>query len=99
MSLRQDRIHSDVAIIGMACVFPKAPDLKTFWENIVSKVDAIDDPPANWDTDRVYDPVSKENDRIYCKRGGYLGELSHFDPLEFGIMPVAVDGAEPEHFM
>ena len=99
MSLRQDQIHGDVAIIGMACVFPKAPDLKTFWENIVSKVDAIDDPPANWDTDRVYDPVSKENDRIYCKRGGYLGELSHFDPLEFGIMPVAVDGAEPEHFM
>jgi acyl transferase domain-containing protein/phosphopantetheinyl transferase len=99
MSLRQNQLRGDVAIIGMACVFPKAPDLKTFWENIVSKVDAIDDPPVNWDTDRVYDPASKENDRIYCKRGGYLGELAHFDPLEFGIMPVAVEGAEPEHFM
>ena len=26
----------DVAIIGMACVFPKAPDLQTYWQNILS---------------------------------------------------------------
>lgn len=95
----QNQNNDDVAIIGMACVFPKAPDLQTYWENILNKVDAIDDPPDGWDTEKVYDPLSKENDRIYCKRGGYLGDLARFDPLEFGIMPVAVDGAEPEHFM
>lgn len=99
MSLRQDKIQGDVAIVGMACVFPKAPDVKTFWENIVSKVDAIDDPPEYWMAERFYDPNSKAHDRVYCKRGGYLGNLARFDPLEHGIMPVAVDGAEPEHFM
>src|SRR5215831_3720378 len=35
----------DVAVIGMACLFPGAPDLATFWQNIVGKVDAITDPP------------------------------------------------------
>ena len=39
--------HGEVAIIGMACIFPKAPNLQTFWQNIVSKVDAIDDPPED----------------------------------------------------
>ena len=38
--------RTDVAIIGMACVFPKAPDLRSFWENILAGVDAIGDPPA-----------------------------------------------------
>jgi acyl transferase domain-containing protein/phosphopantetheinyl transferase/acyl carrier protein len=91
--------HSDVAIIGMACVFPKAPDLQTFWENILSKVDAITDPPEESLTSRVFDPDSTASNRIYCKRGGYLEDLPAFHPDEFGVMPVSVAGAEPEHFM
>ena len=30
---------TDIAIIGMACIFPQAPDVHTFWHNIISKVD------------------------------------------------------------
>ena len=93
------RVQGEVAIIGMACVFPKAPDLQTFWQNIISKVDAIVDPPESSLTSQVFDPDSTANDRIYCKRGGYLGDLPPFNPADYGIMPLAVDGAEPEHFM
>jgi acyl transferase domain-containing protein/phosphopantetheinyl transferase len=88
-----------VAIIGMACVFPKAPNVRAFWENILGKVDAIGDPPPNWGAETVYDPTSSANDRIYCKRGGYLGDLARFNPLAYGVMPRAVDGGEPEHFL
>jgi acyl transferase domain-containing protein/phosphopantetheinyl transferase len=88
-----------VAIVGMACIFPGSPDLKAFWQNIVNKADAVDDPPEDWGGDFSYDPDSKDSDRIYCKRGGYLGDLARFDPLEYGIMPKAVDGSEPEHFL
>lgn len=87
------------AIIGMACIFPKAPNLQRFWQNIVSKVDAIDDPPEDSLTSRVYDPASSANNRISCKRGGYLTALPPFNPADFGIMPVALEGAEPEHFI
>ena len=31
----------DIAVVGMACIYPKAPDLKTFWRNILAKVDAV----------------------------------------------------------
>jgi acyl transferase domain-containing protein/phosphopantetheinyl transferase (holo-ACP synthase) len=96
---QKSRIKGEVAIIGMACVFPKAPDLQTYWQNIVSKVDAIGDPPLDRGFDQVYDPDSNANDRIYCKRGGYIEDLPLFDPAEDGVMPVAIDGAEPEHIM
>ena len=60
--------QGDVAIIGMACLFPRAPDLRTYWQNIVSKVDAIGDPPEDWEAESYYDPDSVQNDRVYCKR-------------------------------
>lgn len=91
--------RGEVAIIGMACIFPKAPDLQTFWQNIVSKVDGIDEPPEGSFINKVYDPASTANNRIFCKRGGYVKELPPFKPADFGIMPVALDGAEPEHFI
>ena len=89
----------DIAIVGMACIFPGAPDLQSYWENIVSKVDAVTDPPEDWGADFFYDPDSRANDRIYCKRGGYLGELARFNPLDYGIMPLSVDGGEPDHYL
>ena len=30
-----------IAIVGMACLFPQAADLKTFWNNVLNGVDAI----------------------------------------------------------
>ena len=92
-------VAGDVAIVGMACIFPAAPDLPTYWQNIVNKVDAIIDPPPDRLINEVFDPASDANDRIYCKRGGYIESLPPFRPADFGIMPVAVEGALPEHFM
>jgi len=89
----------DIAVVGMACVFPGAADLHAYWNNILAKVDAVSDPPPDWGADLFYDPDSEENDRTYCKRGGWLGDLAAFDPIELGVMPKAVDGGEPDHFL
>ncbi|HEU4759322.1 MAG TPA: polyketide synthase, partial [Dehalococcoidia bacterium] len=89
----------DIAIVGMACMFPGAPDLDTYWHNILAKVDCVTDPPPeSWDSDVYYDPESTSNDRVYCKKGGFLGPLAYFDPLEHGIPPVAV-GGEPDQWL
>lgn len=94
------RISGEVAIIGMACMFPGAPNIETFWQNIINKVDAITDPPLEaWDEDIFFDPNSTANDRVYCRRGGYLGPLAKFNPLEYGIMPVGLDGGEPDQWL
>jgi acyl transferase domain-containing protein/phosphopantetheinyl transferase (holo-ACP synthase) len=88
-----------VAIVGMACLFPGARNLDAYWQNILGKVDATSDPPPEaWDPDVYYDPEFADEDRTYCKRGGYLGSMARFDPLEHGIPPVAV-GGEPDQWL
>ena len=89
----------EVAIVGMACVFPGAPDVQAYWENIIHKVDAVSDPPPEWEGQLFLDPGVEANDRLYCARGGYLGRLAEFRPAEYGVMPSSVDGAEPDHFL
>ncbi len=94
--------QEDIAIIGMACLFPGAPDLKSYWQNIVSKVDAVTDPPPEaWDPDPdlYHDPDSTEDDRVYCKRGGFIENLAHFNPLKYSVMPTAVKGGEPDQWL
>ncbi len=89
----------DIAIVGMSCVFPGAADLTAYWNNILAKLDATSDPPEDWGTEQFFDAESEENDRTYCKRGGWLGDLATFNPVELGVMPNAVDGGEPDHFL
>jgi acyl transferase domain-containing protein/phosphopantetheinyl transferase len=92
-------VERDVAIIGMACVFPKAPNLEAFWLNVRDGVDAITDvPPARWDP-LFYDPASTAPDRFYARRGGFIDEYAKFDAAAFGIMPVAAQGAEPDQLL
>jgi 3-oxoacyl-(acyl-carrier-protein) synthase/phosphopantetheinyl transferase/malonyl CoA-acyl carrier protein transacylase len=91
----------EVAIIGMAAVFPGAPDLATYWSNILAGVDAITEVPASrWDPS-YYDPeaaATGRGDRMYCRRGGFI-EQAMFDPTRFGIMPLAVAGTEPDQLL
>ncbi len=90
---------SRIAIIGLACLFPGAPNLAAFWRNIVDGVDAIGEVPAGrWDAD-FYDPDSKEIDRFYCKRGGFVDQHAQFDPLVFGVVPKAAEVGEPDQLL
>lgn len=89
---------TDIAIIGMSALYPGAKDLQTYWQNILNKVDAVHDAPDSWAIP-YFDPNSTQSDRIYTRKGGFLGDLAEFNPVEFGIMPNAVDGGEPDQFL
>jgi len=90
--------NTDIAIIGMAALFPKAPDVRTFWSNILHKVDGVGPPDPRWVDEVFHDPDSREINRIYTTRGGFLNELSRFNPATFRIMPVSLLGGEPDQF-
>jgi acyl transferase domain-containing protein/NAD(P)H-dependent flavin oxidoreductase YrpB (nitropropane dioxygenase family)/NAD(P)-dependent dehydrogenase (short-subunit alcohol dehydrogenase family)/acyl carrier protein len=86
---------SDVAIVGMACLLPKAPDLQTYWQNILNKVDAITEVPEDrWDWRRYFDSDPKAPDKIYSKWGGFLEDVP-FDPARYGMPPNTLPSIEP----
>src|SRR5262249_8609294 len=84
-----------IAIVGMACLFPGAENLRKYWQNICNRVDAIQEvPPERW---RVEDYFSKDfqaRDRVYSRWGGFLGKFV-FDPLKWQIPPANLASIEP----
>jgi len=85
----------DIAIIGMACLFPKAHDLCTYWENILDKVDCISEIPVErFDWTRYYDSDRHARDRIYSRWGGFLDPVL-FDPIRYGMPPNSISSIEP----
>ncbi len=88
-----------VAVVGMACIFPGARDVRTFWDNIRRGHDAIGPvPEARWE--KVFlDRDSKRVDRVYCDRGGFIDDLADFDATGFGVMPVAARSSEPDQLL
>ncbi|WZO99323.1 SDR family NAD(P)-dependent oxidoreductase [Isosphaeraceae bacterium EP7] len=84
-----------VAIVGMACILPGSPDLKSYWSNILGKVDAITEVPADrWDWRQYYDADRSAPDKIYSRWGGFIDEVA-FDPATYGIPPSSLASIEP----
>ncbi|MFT3924947.1 MAG: beta-ketoacyl synthase N-terminal-like domain-containing protein [Myxococcales bacterium] len=89
----------DVAIVGMACMFPGAPNLSSYYANLCAGVDAISSvPPARIDP-RLFEAQLRDDSQLYCARGGFIDAYAEFDSLGFGVMPVAARGAEPDQLL
>jgi malonyl CoA-acyl carrier protein transacylase len=85
----------DIAIVGMSCLLPKAPDVWTYWDNIIHKVDAITEVPSDrWDWRKYYDPDRGAADKVNSKWGGFL-EPIRFDPARYGMPPNSLASIEP----
>lgn len=89
---------TDVAVIGLSCVFPGAQDANTFWQNIINKVDSTQKAPANRIDPVHFSDITNPVDRFYCQRGGFIADYE-FNPAAFGILPLAVEGTEPDHLL
>ncbi len=82
-----DHNSTDIAIVGMGCLFPKSKGLQEFWRLIYNGEDAIDKvPSSHWNSEDYFDADPKKADHTYCDRGGFLSQTP-FDPTEFGIPP------------
>ncbi|MBL1102118.1 type I polyketide synthase [Streptomyces coffeae] len=80
-------VRDPIAIVGLAALYPKALDLRAFWDNVISAADCIEDVPrSHWDVREHYDPDPTAPDKTYAKRGGFIPDVA-FNPLEFGLPP------------
>ncbi len=86
-----------IAVIGMACRFPGAPDLEAFWRLLCGGIDATREVPAErWDPSGFYDPDPKTPGTTNTRRGAFLERIDEFDPLFFGISPREAAEMDPQ---
>ena len=83
-----------IAVVGMSALFPDAPNLHQYWDNIINKIDSIIDvPESRWNIEDYYDLDADAPDKTYCKRGGFIPDID-FNPMEFGIPPNILEVTE-----
>ncbi len=83
-----------VAIVGMACRFPGAPDLAAFWRQLEAGTDAVTDGRRDagpWNG-VAGDPASEDDD---ARRGAFLEDIDKFDARFFGITPIEARMMDP----
>jgi acyl transferase domain-containing protein len=80
--------HDDdpIAIVGMACRFPGARDLASFWSLLRNGVDAITEvPPDRWDIDALHHPQPGTPGKMCSRFGGFVEDIDAFDAAFFGV--------------
>ena len=85
----------DIAIIGMACRFPRAADLKEFWTRLVEENELIS---VFSDDQLIAAGVEPEllSHPSYVKAGGLLEGIELFDPAFFGYTPREAELMDPQ---
>ncbi len=86
--------RQDIAIIGMACRFPGAEDVETFWRNLRDGVESItffaDDELELPDRTVLQQPH-------FVKAGASLPNIDRFDASFFGYSPREAETMDPQH--
>jgi acyl transferase domain-containing protein/NAD(P)-dependent dehydrogenase (short-subunit alcohol dehydrogenase family)/acyl carrier protein len=85
----RERCSSDsdpIAVVGIACRMPGAPDKDAFWRLLVGGADAVRDvPPDRWAADASTG-----------RFGGFLEGIDRFDARFFRIPPDEADRMDPQ---
>ena len=92
------RGDDSMAIVGMACHFPGAPDLTTFWHLLENGKDAVTDgrqDPGSWNN------LAKDLPPQYAayRRGGFVERIDQFDARFFRISPIEARIMDPRQRM
>ncbi len=85
-----------IAVVGMAGLFPGAPNLEIFWQNILEGVDACGEVhPDRWRiaADTMYHP-EPQPDKAYSKRCCLITDFK-FDPSGIAIDPNLLAALDP----
>ena len=74
-----------IAVIGMACDFPKAKNINEFWNNLNQGLDCITEVPKDrWSVERLFSTERKQG-KTYSKWGGFIDGFEYFDADYFKV--------------
>jgi microcystin synthetase protein McyG len=89
-----------LAVVGMSCRFPGAPDLEAFERLLEQGLHAIREVPADrWDLDAWYHPNPDHPGTMTVRHGGFVEDVDQFDPRFFGISANEAQSLDPQQRM
>ncbi len=84
-----------IAIVGVGCVLPDAPDVTTFWNNILAGKSSIKEVPATrWNPALFWSADKSAPDKTYAKIGAFVSDNA-FNPLDYRMPPGVVVQIDP----
>ena len=89
-----------IAIVGMACRFPSAPDLVTFWRQLLDGKNCATECPSGAREGRVgelYNDTASIPSA--CRHGAFLTDIDQFDAEFFRISPSEAEFLDPQQRM
>ena len=90
---------SAVAVVGMACILPGAPNLDAYWNLLASGRDPkTQATPDRWRTDLALKPGCRETFRTPTALGGYITDFQ-YDWRAHKLPPKQIAQADPLQFM
>jgi acyl transferase domain-containing protein/NADPH:quinone reductase-like Zn-dependent oxidoreductase len=91
------RAYEAIAIIGMSCRLPQAPDPDRFWRLLRDGVSAITEvPPARWNPDDMPAGDLSADAQAALRHGGFIEQVDRFDAAFFGISPREAAVMDPQ---
>ena len=87
-----------MAIIGMACKFPKSSSVKEFWERLCNSEDCISEIPKDrWCSRKYYSSDTDLESKSHASEGGFISEdIRLFDNVLFGISEKEAEIMDPQ---
>ncbi len=93
------QLASSVAIVGIGGLFPDAPDLGRFWDNIrLGRSAAREVPAGRWHipADAAFDPEVGKADHVYSRTGCFIEEIPSLTTLSgLAMEPEKLAGLDP----
>ena len=86
----------DIAIVGMACRFPGADDIDSFWCNLREGVESISF-FSDYELIERGVPAELLNDPHYIRAGAHVNDADCFDASFFGYTPREAAETDPQH--
>ncbi|WP_051795389.1 type I polyketide synthase [Streptomyces sp. NRRL S-87] len=91
---------TDIAITGLGCRFPGAPDVRGYWELLLSgERQFAPVPRERWDHAAFHDPSGDRSDphTAYTDQVAFLDGVDRFDAFHYGIPPARARAMDPQH--
>ncbi|MFD4737353.1 aminotransferase class I/II-fold pyridoxal phosphate-dependent enzyme [Streptomyces virginiae] len=90
---------TDIAITGLGCRFPGAPDISAYWKLLLSgerQFSAV--PKERWNHETFHEPDNPSAPHAaYTDQVAFLDDVDRFDALHYGVPPARARAMDPQH--